>query len=136
MTSEELFDELNNAEVAPATKAKPKNMNAAAQTKKYDIADVDRKQKSLLQTYRGENLVPVRIAPSYAKYFGSVMRVSINGIVVSVKCDGRTVSVPETFAAEIYRRMANMDAYELKTSKMSNVRANLDMTPGSLNFFG
>lgn len=132
MTSEDLFDELNNAEVAPATKAKPKNVTQ----KQYDIAEADRKQKSLLQVYRGENLVPVRIAPSYAKYFGSVMRVSINGIVVSVKCDGRTVQVPETFATEIYRRMANMDAYDLKTSKMANVRENLDVTPGSLNFFG
>lgn len=132
MTSEDLFDELNNAEVAPATKAKPKNVN----TKQYDVAEADKKQKSLLQVYRGEHLVPVRIAPSYSKYFGSVMRVSINGIVVSVKCDGRTVQVPETFATEIYRRMANMDAYELKTSKMANVRENLDTTPGSLNFFG
>ena len=132
MTSEDLFDELNNAEVAPATKAKPKNVTQ----KQYDIAEADRKQKSLLQVYRGENLVPVRIAPSYAKYFGSVMRVSINGIVVSVKCDGRTVQVPETFATEIYRRMANMDAYDLKTSKMANVQQNLDVTPGSLNFFG
>lgn len=132
MTSEDLFDELNNAEVAPATKAKPKNVTQ----KQYDVAEADRKQKSLLQVYRGENLVPVRIAPSYAKYFGSVMRVSINGIVVSVKCDGRTVQVPETFATEIYRRMANMDAYDLKTSKMANVQQNLDVTPGSLNFFG
>ena len=132
MTSEDLFDELNNAEVAPATKARPKNVTQ----KQYDVAEADRKQKSLLQVYRGENLVPVRIAPSYAKYFGSVMRVSINGIVVSVKCDGRTVQVPETFATEIYRRMANMDAYDLKTSKMANVQQNLDVTPGSLNFFG
>ena len=132
MTSEDLFDELNNAEVAPATKAKPKNVTQ----RQYDVAEADRKQKSLLQVYRGENLVPVRIAPSYAKYFGSVMRVSINGIVVSVKCDGRTVQVPETFATEIYRRMANMDAYDLKTSKMANVQQNLDVTPGSLNFFG
>lgn len=132
MTSEDLFDELNNAEVAPATKAKPKNVTQ----KQYAVADVDKKQKSLLQIYRGEKLVPVRIAPSYAKYFGSVMRVSINGIVISVKCDGRTVQVPETFATEIYRRMSNMDAYELKTSKMANVQQNLDVTPGSLNFFG
>lgn len=133
MTSEDLFDELNNAEVAPATKAKPKNVNT---TKSYEIADIDKQQKSLLQVYRKEPLIPVRIAPSYAKYFGSVMRVSINGIVVAVKCDGRTVQVPETFATEIYRRMANMDEYELKTSKMANVRENLDVTPGSLNFFG
>ena len=132
MTSEDLFDELNNAEVAPATKAKPKNVPQ----KQYDVADVDKKQKSLLQIYRGEKLVPVRIAPSYAKYFGAVMRVSINGIVISVKCDGRTVQVPETFATEIYRRMSNMDAYELKTSKIANVQQNLDVTPGSLNFFG
>lgn len=133
MTSDDLFDELNNAEVAPATKAKPKNVNP---TKSYEVADADMRQKSLLQVYRNEPLVPVRIAPSYAKYFGSVMRVSINGIVVSVKCDGKTVQVPETFATEISRRMANMDAYDLKTSKMANVRENLDVTPGSLNFFG
>ena len=50
-----------------------------AESRKLDIA-----QKNLVNVYKSEAKVPVRVAPSYAKYFGRVMRVSINGISVAV----------------------------------------------------
>lgn len=56
--------------------------NLEAQARKLDIA-----QKSLVNVYQNEPKVPVRVAPSYAKYFGRVMRVAINGISVAVRCD-------------------------------------------------
>lgn len=98
--------------------------------------ELDRKQKSLVQVYASEPRVPVRVAPSYARYFGRVMRVSINGISVAVKCDGRTVNLPESYAAEVLRRMSEMDQYELKLDKMSNIERNYETSPGQLNFFG
>lgn len=131
---EDLFNELEDAEVISTSKSK-KN-TTPAQSKNYDLNVVERRQKNLLQVYRNEPLVPVRIAPSYAKYFGRVMRVGINGVVIAVRCDGKSVNIPETFAAEVYRRMANMDNYELKVSNMSNIQRNFESAPGSLNFFG
>lgn len=133
-----LFDELNNKEVEQVTRktVKRNDIDSAQTNKSYDIPDVDRKQKNLLKVYRNEPKVSVRIAPSYAKYFGKTMRVMINGIAVTVRCDGRAVNVPETFAAEIYRRMDSADAYEMKTSKMSNYTKNYETAPGLLNFFG
>lgn len=102
-----------------------------AQTRKLDVA-----QKNLVNVYKNENRVAVRIAPSYAKYFGRVMRISINGISVAVKCDGKTIELPESFAAEALRRMAEMDKYELRLNKMSDVQRNAETSPGQLNFFG
>lgn len=96
---------------------------------------LDKAQKNLVNVYKNEKKVPVRVAPSYAKYFGKVMRVSINGISVAVKCDGQTVQLPETFATEVMRRMNEMDAYELNLSKMGNVQQNVETSPGQLNFF-
>ena len=98
--------------------------------------ELDMKQKSLINVYKNENKVPVRVAPSYAKYFGRVMHVSINGISVGVRCDGNTVELPESFAAEVMRRMSEMDKYELRLSKMSRVTNNYESSPGQLNFFG
>jgi hypothetical protein len=64
-------------------------------SRKLDIA-----QKNLVNVYKNEPKVPVRVAPAYAKYFGRVMRVALNGIIIAVKCDGNTVELPESFAAE------------------------------------
>ena len=97
---------------------------------------LDRRQKSLVQTYATEEKVPVRVAPSYARYFGRVMRVSINGISVAVRCDGQTVMLPKTYAAEVSRRMSEMDKHELRLKGMSNVTKNFEASPGQLNFFG
>lgn len=102
-----------------------------AKTRVLDIA-----QKKLVNVYKNEPKVPVRVAPSYAKYFGRVMRVSINGISVAVRCDGNTTMLPESFAAEVMRRMNEMDKIELRSNKMADVTRNLESSPGQLNFFG
>ena len=98
--------------------------------------ELDMKQKSLINVYKNETRIPVRVAPSYAKYFGRVMHVSINGISVGIRCDGNTVELPESFAAEVMRRMSEMDKYELRLSKMSRITNNFESSPGQLNFFG
>ena len=98
--------------------------------------ELDMRQKSLINIYKNENKIPVRVAPSYAKYFGRVMHVSINGISVGIRCDGNTVQLPESFATEVMRRMSEMDKYELRLSRMSKVTNNFESSPGQLNFFG
>jgi len=101
-----------------------------------DTMVLDMRQKSLVQTYSQEPKVPVRVAPSYAKYFGKVMRVSINGISVAVPCNGTTISLPASFADEVMRRMTEMDKYELRANKMANASQNFETNPGQINFFG
>lgn len=97
---------------------------------------LDIAQKNLVNVYKNEKKVPVRVAPSYAKYFGRVMRVAINGISIAVRCDGNTVMLPESYAAETLRRMSEMDKYDLRLNKMAKIERNLESSPGQLNFFG
>lgn len=97
--------------------------------------DLEIAQKKLVGLYSKEPRVAVRVAPHYAKYFGRVMRVSINGISVAVKCDGNTVQLPESFAAEVLRRMSEMDKYDLRQENMANIQRNFETSPGQLNFF-
>jgi hypothetical protein len=97
---------------------------------------LDRAQKNLVNVYKNEKKIAVRVAPSYAKYFGRVMRVSINGISVAVRCDGRDTLLPESFAAEVLRRMSEMDKYDLRLNKMADVPRNLETSPGQISFFG
>lgn len=104
---------------------------AEARTRELDLA-----QKNLVNVYKKEKQVPVRVAPSYARYFGRVMRVAINGISIAVRCDGNTVNLPESYATEVLRRMSEMDKYELRLNKMASVQHNLESSPGQLNFFG
>lgn len=99
-------------------------------------AALDRKQKSLINVYKNEKKINVAVAPSYAKYFGRVMRVSLNGISVAVRCDGKDTALPESFAAEVRRRMMEMDKYELRLRNMSRVQSNFETSPGQLSFFG
>lgn len=98
--------------------------------------DLDKKQKNLINVYKNEKKFNVAVAPSYAKYFGRVMRVSLNGISVAVRCDGRDTALPESFAAEVRRRMREMDKYELRLKNMSRVQSNFETSPGQLSFFG
>lgn len=115
------------------TKVSPVHIEQSieAQSRKLDLV-----QKSLVDVYKNEPKVPVRVAPSYAKYFGRVMRVAINGISIAVRCDGKSVMLPESFAAEVLRRMSEMDKYDLRLNKMARVEKNLESSPGQLNFFG
>lgn len=101
-----------------------------------DTLILDMRQKNLVQTYAQEPKVPVRVAPSYAKYFGRVMRVSINGISVAVPCNGTTLSLPASFADEVMRRMSEMDKHELRASRMADATKNVETNPGQINFFG
>lgn len=109
---------------------------AKKKTIEQETLELDRKQKNLVNYYKNEPQIAVSVAPSYAKYFGRVMRVALNGVVISVRCDGNAVKVPESFAAEIHSRMQRINEQELRAQKMSNVSSNFETSPGSINFFG
>lgn len=119
-----------------------KNSNISAKAKRSAEQDAanemllrDKAQRTLAQIYSTQQKMPVRIAPSYAKYFGNIMRVVINGIAVAVPCNGQTFNIPIEFACEVERRMREMDAYELKTRKLADVARNYEPDIGRLSFF-
>ena len=138
MVEDTMNEEFSKSSTRPQKLIKESRVNSEniersveAKTRLLDLA-----QKNLVNVYKNEKKIPVRIAPSYAKYFGRVMRVSINGISVAVRCDGNDTLLPESFAAEVMRRMKEMDKIELRSSKMADVTRNLESSPGQLNFFG
>ena len=112
------------------------NVKKPGRTLEEQTLLLDKQQKNLVSIYKNEKTVPIRVAPSYAKYFGRVMRVAINGIIVAVKCDGSTVNLPESFATEVSRRMSEMDKYENRLKGMSRYQNNFESSPGQLNLFG
>lgn len=109
---------------------------AKKKTIEQETLELDRRQKNLVNVYKSEPQVAVSIAPSYAKYLGRIVRISINGVGVAVPCDGSSHKVPESFAAEIHARMQKINEQELRAQKMSRVSSNLESSPGSINFFG
>lgn len=109
---------------------------AKQKTIEQETLELDRRQKNLVNVYKSEPQVAVSIAPSYAKYLGRIVRISINGVGVAVPCDGSSHKVPESFAAEIHARMQKINEQELRAQKMSRVSSNLESSPGSINFFG
>lgn len=129
---DEMFKELEGAEV---TSARTRKKTITQQEERLEMLKLDTRQKTLLEKYKAEKKVPVRIAPSYAKYFGKIMRMSINGIAVAVPCNGQTIELPASFAAEAYARMAYQDGLENRRLKMSNYEANFERRPGDISFF-
>jgi hypothetical protein len=64
------------------------------------------------------------------------MLVSLNGINLWVPIGGGRFSVPESFAAEIYRRIAAVDAIELKQTRVADAGAIYERTAGDIRVFG
>lgn len=138
MADTELDMEFSKNSTRPQKLIKEQRVNVETVEKSIErqTRELDLAQKNLINVYKNEKKVPVRVAPSYAKYFGRVMRVSINGISIAVRCDGNTTMLPESYAAEVLRRMSEMDKYDLRLNKMAKVERNLESSPGQLNFFG
>ena len=67
--------------------------------------DLQIRQTAFLDKVRNEPKVSISVAPQYAAEFSRNMRVVINGVSIFIPIDGREYMVPETFAAEIKRRI-------------------------------
>ena len=100
-----------------------------------DVTVRDRKRKALGRVYAAERKVSVMIAPMYASYFGKNMHVSVNGISVSVPCDGRPYTVPETFAALVQERLRAVNDQQTKAKRYSDVSKNYERAPGELALY-
>ena len=84
-----------------------KDVEAAVAQKRTaaTMEDLQRRQTAFLDKVRNEPKVSISVAPQYAAEFSRNMRVVINGVSIFIPIDGREYMVPETFAAEIKRRV-------------------------------
>ena len=130
--------EFDKETLAPTKKERTTSQGTSRKASEHNDAKemvaLEKQQRNLLEVYKNEPKQAVRVAPSYAKHFGKMMRVSINGISVTVPCDGQSIKLPETFATEVARRMAAIDAYENRQQKMANIKNNFESSPGQLTF--
>ena len=99
------------------------------------LQKAEARRKTLLNTYKQEELVPIYLSPMYRPYVGNVMRVMINGISIFFKVDGSTQMIPKTFADEITARRMAIDDILTKQHRMSDVSSNAETSPGELELF-
>lgn len=100
-----------------------------------DVAVRDARRKALGRTYAAEEKVSVMIAPMYAAHFGRIMHVSINGVSISVPCDGKPYNVPKTFAAEVQGRLRAINEQQAKAKRFSDISRNYERAPGELALY-
>lgn len=67
--------------------------------------------QQVLQTFRNEDKKPISIPKSYVHVFGPNLAITVNGVRVSIPCDGKTYFINETHAEHARERMAKVDAY-------------------------
>lgn len=71
-----------------------------------------------LQEFRNEKRFPISIPKSIANFVGPNLVVTVNGIRVSIPCDGKTYYINETHYLHARERIAKVDARE--TSEENN----------------
>lgn len=115
--------------------AKTKETEASVtQAANLSVQARDRDRKGLIKKFMSEPKVQVSVSPLYKPYYGSTVLVSNQGISVYVPANGRTYSIPKTFAGVLYDSIASIDARIQKTQRMSNVSENFEESAGALRF--
>lgn len=129
-------------EVATApNKPKPRRSNTkteaapttAAEVKvKLDQQLMSRRSETarLAQHYKNEKKVRVSISAMYRPYFGNTMPIVLNGVPIYVPCDGAAYEIPESFAMEVYARIAKVEAQVQRQQNLSNAKDNFERYPG------
>ena len=100
-----------------------------------DVTVRDMRRKKLVRQYAKEEKKTVMIAPMYEAYFGKRMHVSINGLSVSVPCNGRPYMVPESFAAVVQGRLRAVNEQQAKQKRFSDISRNNETSPGELALY-
>ena len=100
-----------------------------------EVAKRDMLRKQLGAQYNAEPKVSVMIAPMYKAFFGNVMHVSINGISISVPCDGKPYPLPESYAAVVQERLRLENDRQAKQKRFSDVGRNSESSPGELTLY-
>lgn len=133
VTEEVMNEEVFNVSTAPVPTTG--DFEKATHRVNSDVTVRDIRRKSLGAQYAAEKKFTVMIAPMYEAYFGKRMHVSINGISVSVPCDGRPYMVPESFAALVQSRLRAVNEQQAKQKRFSDIGRNNETSPGELALY-
>lgn len=110
---QQLADLLSSAITSkPVGPSEEDNINRTAEFKeraaRIDGASLMEAQSTML-AYRGETKVPVSVPKSFQNQFGHSLDVTVNGVRVSIPCDGKTYFINETHAIHAKERLAKVD---------------------------
>lgn len=122
-------------EVVDVVDVRDTSFENVSKSHNHSLLEKDYARKALVDVYKAEPKVSVMIAPMYAPYFGRIMHVKINGISIAVPCNGKPYSIPETFAAEVARRLNAINEQQQQQKRYSDVAANVERAPGELSLF-
>jgi len=76
-----------------------------------------------LQEFRSEVKRPISIPKSMANFLGPNLNVTVNGIRVSIPCDGKTYYINETHWEHARERMAKVDIQEASPDQLETITA-------------
>ena len=65
--------------------------------------------QSTMMAYSGESKLPVSIPKTFQSQFGQTLDITVNGVRVSIPCDGKTYFINETHAIHAKERLAKVD---------------------------
>ncbi len=114
--------------------AQPNALQTAKQKADRELREATANKKKLGSYYMSEKKVTVSISPFYAPRLGRVVPITVNGITVCVPADGKSYTVPATFAASVKRKLANIDRLEARGKALSDVANNVESFAGQLRF--
>lgn len=100
------------------------------QASNKSVAQLEKKRMSLYDKFAAEKKYKVKGAPAYQAHFGTVMTITINGIMVAVPLDGRSYEIPESFAQIFNTRIRQVDNMELQQQVLADVGSNVESNPG------
>lgn len=98
----------NNKAVGPT---EPDNINRStdySKVQKIDGISMMESQATLL-LYKSEAKEPISVPKTFQSQFGPTLPISVNGVRVSIPCDGRTYYINKTHAEAARERIAKVD---------------------------
>ena len=113
----------------PAVQAGPTESETINKTTDFNSQKVAIDGRSLMEAqmavnaFRNESKVPVSVAKSLQGSFGPFLAVSVNGVRVSIPCDGRTYYINKTHAEHIKERIAKVDNLNAKPGEEITIKA-------------
>lgn len=124
---------LERDEAEAQDKAKqPVEIVSSKPVKAKTLVQAEGQRRALKKSYLEQGKVMFSASPMYKPYFGENMKIMINGFAIFVPLDGRSRSIPKSFAAEGFRKIREIDNFLLKKERRSDIQNNVETTPGDL----
>ena len=108
----------------------PKATQTDNATLTAEVVGLEKLKMNLSAQYAAEEKITVSASPVYAKHFGNNMPIIINGIAIFVPMNGQRYSIPESFAAVFFERIAIVDEQMRATRKLADVSNNSEAFAG------